>query len=166
MSPLLLHTSKGLEVTVDSLMSPHCSTLCSGIRFRNNNITMTTGKVFVPPVGFHHLSRKQQVLQISSIDVDVRPSSCRIASTYPDYHPSLYTDSYLISKSRVPELVRVIHPVARVWCLSCNLEVGSIDSDLACTPAVAFASIIPSNLQHQERKQKVNWLGVPLNCCL
>jgi hypothetical protein len=120
MSPLLLKTTNGFQITVDSLMSSRGSALCSCIRLAYNNITVSHSFLPVAIVSFHHLTWKQHEYQSSSKDVDIRPLASRKGAIHLHNGASLNTHSQFISQSSMLEFVGEVLPVSCMRLLSWN----------------------------------------------
>jgi hypothetical protein len=133
-------------------MPPHGSALCSRIRPRNNNITVSARWVSIASVSLHHLTREQHVLQVPPVDVDVRPFSSRKWSVDPNNVSTLDAYSNFIPQGSMFELVRVVLPVAAVRSLSGDLEVSSINCHLTGLSSIRSEAILPSNLQVNSRQ--------------
>ena len=151
----LFQCSPLLEPLVHMLMPATGILLGSQISMRNSH-TRSANQMRVASVSFvrfHLLSRQQHVDELPLEDSDIRPPATWKGTANPNNISSLNADTYLISDSRSLEFVR--KPALVEWMLLLNAKVGAIDCDLALATNIIPESILPANLQQEQRKRVV-----------
>ena len=144
-APWLLQAIKALDVSIDCLVPSTSFGFCLNITFIEEDMFVATGIITpIAKVTFHHFTRGQQLLQVSSKDTQVRPSSTLEWTLDPTNVTCLNTNSNLIAK---PSTFVLLHePFLAKWLRLLNRAISSIDGHLTSATTILPKAVLETDL--------------------
>ena len=144
-APWLFQAIKAFDITINRLVPSASGSLCLNVSFIEKDMFVATGIITpIAKVTFHHFTRGQQLLQVSSKDTQVRPSSTLEWTINPTDITRLNTDPNLIAKSSA--LVLLHKPFLAKWTWLLDWAVGAIDRHLTSPATVIPKAVLQTDL--------------------